>query len=121
MKLFKLEYVTPSIKKQIKNFIETYNFTYSGIRKSLIYFYEIKGNPIIKKATIGIVPYIYREADNYYYTIWLAKQYNNTKKNNNTQSKVEIIKIKPPQREPLKRKKFSFLDEDMVLEEDNGQ
>ena len=44
MKLFKMDYVSPRIRRQIEDFIKRYNYTYSGMQKSLMYFYEVKGN-----------------------------------------------------------------------------
>ena len=57
IKLLKIDYVDARIQLQIKQYINDYNFTYSGIRKALIYFYEIKGNSIDKaNGGIGIDP-----------------------------------------------------------------
>ena len=62
MQLFKTDYVDARIHKQIKQYREEYNYTYSGIRKALVYFFEIKGNSIEKaNGGIGIVPYVYKE------------------------------------------------------------
>lgn len=47
-KLFNSDYVYPRIKKQIKQFITEYNYTYSGILKALKYFYEIQGHDLAK-------------------------------------------------------------------------
>ena len=59
-KLFKIDYVDARIQKQIKQYVEEYHYSYSGIRKALIYFFEIKGNSIEKSnGGIGIVPYVY--------------------------------------------------------------
>ena len=69
----KIDYVDARIQLQIKQYINDYNFTYSGIRKALIYFYEIKGNSIDKaNGGIGIVPYVYKNAYNYYLALWQA-------------------------------------------------
>ena len=77
MELFDWDYVHPRVKRQISDFIEEYNFTYSGIQKSLEYFYKVKGNSLDKaNGGIGIVPYIYQDAYNYYYALWEAKQKN---------------------------------------------
>lgn len=51
--LLQLEYITPRIRTQIKNYLTNYNYTYSGILKALKYFYEIKGNST-EKANEGI-------------------------------------------------------------------
>ena len=40
MHLFGDTYVSPRIRKQINDYVSTYNFTYSGILKALTYFYE---------------------------------------------------------------------------------
>ena len=44
MHLFDEPYVNARVRKQLKEYKEQYNFTYSGILKTLIYWYEIKGN-----------------------------------------------------------------------------
>ena len=61
--------------KQIKNYTsEPYSYSLSGIRKSLIYFYQIKRNPIEKaNGTIAIVPYIYKDAYDYFYELFLLE------------------------------------------------
>lgn len=113
MELFDWEYVQPRVKKQISNYIEEYNFTYSGIQKSLEYFYHIKGNPIEKaNGGIGIVPYVYRDAYNYYYALWEAKQKNKGIKVRDYITEIKEISIPPPQRNLRKRQLFTFLDEE---------
>ena len=113
MKLFKTSYVEPRVQKQIKQFREEYHYTYSGIRKALIYFYEVKGNSIEKaNGGIGIVPYTYTNAFNYYYSLWEAQQKNENKK---VQEYVPIVKeiiISRPQRKLKKTQFFKFLDEE---------
>ena len=42
MQLFGTDYVYARIQKQIKDYVTNHGFTYSGIRKALIYYYEIK-------------------------------------------------------------------------------
>ena len=63
------------IKRQLKIYINDNHYSYSGILKSLIYFYKIKGNSTEKaNGALGIVPFVYQDAYNYYYSIWLANQ-----------------------------------------------
>ena len=115
MKLFNYDYVPPRAKKQINQFIQEYNYTYSGIHKALIYFYEIKGGDRDNAHDgIGIVPFVYQDAYNYYYAIWLAQQRNSDKELTHYIPKVEEIKITSPTRDPIKRKLFTFLDEEEV-------
>ena len=73
MKLFNTSYVDARVRKQIKQYVEEYNYTYSGIHKALIYHFEIKGGSVEKSnGGIGIVPYVYQNAYRYYYALWEA-------------------------------------------------
>lgn len=113
MSLFKMTYVDARIQKQIKKYIEENNYTYSGIKKALVYFFEIKGNSIDKaNGGIGIVPYVYQQAYNYYYSLWLAQQKNEDKKVEEYVPIVKEIVIPVPERKVRKRQLFSFLDEE---------
>ena len=114
MQLFKIDYVDARIRKQIKQYREEYNYTYSGIRKALVYFYEVKGNPIEKaNGGIGIVPYVYQNAYNYYLALWQAQQKNQDKVLTNYVPKVKEVVIPRPQRKVKKRELFTFLDEEV--------
>ncbi len=88
------------IQKQIKTFIEEYGYKYKGIQLTLEYFFEIKGNPVSKaQGGIGIVPYVYEEAKNYY----ALKQ-----KAANSLNEVEgdpVTKRKVTIKDPTKQKK----------------
>ena len=113
MKLFKWDYVKPRVKKQISQYIDEYNFTYSGIRKALMYFYEIKGKSLDKaQGGIGIVPYIYQDAYNYYYALWEAQQKNKDIVVEQYVPQVKEILIPIPERKTRTRKLFTFLDEE---------
>lgn len=105
----------PLITRQCKRFIEELNFTYSGIQKTLIYFYEVRHNSVeSSNGGIGIVEYQYNESYKYYYNIWEANQ----KNENKDLSKFAggppqtVVKIQAPEREIRKRKLFGFLDEE---------
>ena len=115
--LLKLEYVTARIQKQIKQYVDEYHYTYSGMRKALIYFYEIKGNDIEKaNGGIGIIPYVYDAAYRYYYDLWLAQERNRGKEISEYKPDVIIINIPRPKKKIKKRRLFSFLDSE---EEEN--
>ncbi len=45
-KLFNVSYINAKIRKQLLEYRKEYNYTYSGILKTLIYWYEKKGNSI---------------------------------------------------------------------------
>lgn len=112
-KLFNTDFVEPRIQKQINKYVDEYNYTYSGIRKALQYFYEIKGGDLEKAHnSIGIVPYIYNEAYQYHYKLWEAQQKNINVKIDLYIPQVKEIVIEPPKRSIKKRKLFSFLDEE---------
>lgn len=111
LNLLKEEKISVKVRRQIKTYIEENNYTYSGILKALIYFYEIKGNPIDKaNGGIGIVPYVYNDAFNYYYELWLANQKNEHKLIEQYVPQIEEVRIPVPQRKEKRRKLFSFLD-----------
>lgn len=56
------------INRQIKEYVDDLGYSYSGILRTLKYFYEVKQNPIDKaNGGIGIVPFVYPQARNYYY------------------------------------------------------
>ena len=123
--LFNIDFVEPRMQKQITKYIDEYNYTYSGMKKALQYFYEIKGNDIEKAhRSLGIIPYIYSDAYYYYYSLWEAQQKNLDIQINLYIPEVKEIKIKSPKRIIKKRKLFSFLDEeednDFEIEEDNN-
>jgi hypothetical protein len=113
MKLFNITFIDPRIRKQIKQYVEEYHYTYSGIRKTLIYFYEIKGNSLEKSnGGIGIVPHVYQKAHNYYLALWQAQQKNENKVVKEFVPTVKEIVIPRPQRNVKQRNLFSFLDEE---------
>lgn len=115
MKLFNIDFVDARVRKQIKQYVEEYNYTYSGIHKALIYHFEIKGGSIEKaNGGIGIVPYVYQSAYRYYYALWEAQQKNKDKVVDEYVPTVKEIIIPVPQRQVKKRKLFTFLDEEEV-------
>lgn len=113
MKLFNTTYIDAKIRKQINQYITDYEFTYSGIHKALIYSFEVKGNSVEKaNGGIGIVPYVYRQAYEYYFALWQAQQKNEGKVIEEYVPVVKEIVIPRPQRKIKKRKLFTFLDEE---------
>lgn len=111
-KIFQEDYVNARIRSQIKRMREQYNYSYTGILKSLIYFFEVKKNPIEKaNGGIGIVPYVYKDAYTYYYNLHLAQQKNENKDVKNYVKEGKRIVIKPPKRKPKEKKLFN-LEED---------
>ena len=102
-KLFKISNISAKIRKQIKDFREEYNYTYSGILKTLYWWYEIQNHTTeLAKDGIGIVPFIYDDAEKYYYTLYLAKIVNDSI--HEYKPKIEQIEIPSPRvyTKPLK-------------------
>ena len=89
------DYNYVAISKQAENYIKQYGFTYSGMLKTLKWFYEINhGDKEGSKGRIGIIPYIYEDAKKYYYNLYLAQQRN--KDINNYTLEVKEIVIASP-------------------------
>lgn len=89
----------------IKKFKEENGYTYSGILKSLIYFYEVKGNSKEKaNNTISIVPFVYQDAYTYYYNLFMTEEAN---KDKTLSTETKEITIKPP---ISKRPKYQFFN-----------
>lgn len=96
----------------MNDYIREYQYTYSGMLKALVYFYEIKGNNKNKaNGGIGIIPFIYKDAYNYYYNLWMIQQSNKDKNVIDYVPKLKEIKIPIPKKEPRKKSVFTFLDE----------
>lgn len=95
------------ITKQIKQYKKDYKYSYTGMLKSLIWFYEVKGNSTENSnGGVGIIPYVYQDAYNYYYNLFVIQSQN---KNVNTDlilnNRVREIIIPTPE---IKEKKRMF-------------
>ncbi len=90
--LYGSDYNYISISKQAESYIKQYNFTYSGMLKSLKWFYEVKHNDKeSSNGRIGIIPYIYDDAKNYYYQLYLANERNKNISNYRVTTKEIVI------------------------------
>lgn len=100
----------------MNDYIKEYQYTYSGMLKALVYFYEVKGHDKNKaNGGIGIIPFIYKDAYNYYYNLWMIQQSNKDKNVIDYVPKLKEIRIPIPKKEPRKRSVFTFLDEQEEL------
>jgi hypothetical protein len=120
IKLFKLkdDYILPKYMKQLSQYEKEYHYTYSGMLKALKYWYEVGKHPVDLDRGVGIIPYIYKNAYDYYLALFLSEQENSKKNLNDYIPKDIVVEIKAPQRQIEKRKLFTFLDEE---EEDNAK
>lgn len=79
-KLFGEDYNYILTKKLAERYVKENHYTYTGMLKTLKWYYEKEGNSIEKSnGSIGIIPYIYKQALNYYYSLYLAQQINEEK------------------------------------------
>lgn len=73
-KLFKMPVLLNMINNQIREYKSKYGYSYSGMRKTLYWFYELKNHPVKGyDKSIGIIPYVYNDAMDYYYHLYLAE------------------------------------------------
>lgn len=109
--LYGEDYNYISISKQAENYIKQYDFTYSGMLKSLKWFYEVKGSSKEgSNGRIGIIPYIYNDAKKYYYNLYLAQQRN--KDVEGYRLEIKEVVIASPRMFTAPPKLFDLGDED---------
>lgn len=91
--------VSGFILKQIKEYEDLYGYKLTGIKMALYWFHVVEGNPIdtgdskYNTQGIGIVPYIYDKARQFF-----TEKYRINKKNAEIQfdNTVEVIRASPP-------------------------
>ena len=113
--IFKTDTINAKIRRQIKMYLTESNYTYSGILSTFMYVIEVKHNDVEKMNDgIGIVGFMYQEAWRYNYNLWLNRQRNEHKIIDDYRPQETKIVILPPERKPIGKKKFAFLDEEEV-------
>lgn len=106
------DYNPARVKKQIKEFKKEYDYSYSGMLKTLVWWYEIKGNSKEKaNGGIGIIPFVYKDALTYYYSLYLA-QLANENVESIPKPKVKEIEIYSPEVHRRPPKMFNVEDEE---------
>jgi len=111
--LFKEHYSKIKIESSLNKMMQAGTYSYSGILKALKYWYDVKKGDISKSNySLGIIPYIYRQAYDYYYAIWSARQNNADKDIEQFKPKTIVIKINNPTTSNRIKNKFSFLNEE---------
>lgn len=113
-RIFKLKAPGPRNNAYISKF-SSQGMTYKGMNNSLIYFYDIKKNNINKSnGGIGIIPWVYEEAQKYFY----YKEKNEEKRlkaareNSNYVTKTIILNNSKEEKEELPSylKPLEFID-----------
>lgn len=107
--LFNTNTINKKISTQIKEYRETYKYRYLAIRDTLRWWYEIEGNSI-KDANggIGIVPFIYDQAKEYFSRLCQAKSANTQQEIKNYQNKIIEVEIAPPRARRQTKKLFDL-------------
>lgn len=81
---------------QIKNLMKDYPyFTYVGLEQAMRFFYEIKENPVTGQS-MGIVPYVYDQAQEYFKNLKEIQSHNASISNVNQLYTHKKVKIAPP-------------------------
>lgn len=116
--LFKKDYNYLVTKKLAEKYIKENNYTYSGMTKALKWYYEIEKNPLDKaKGTIGILPYCYAQARDYYYSLMVANYINQQKNLKEYIPKKVYLTIETPETYIKPKKLFNFdNEEEMMIE-----
>ena len=107
------EDLNPRVWKQLKEYKDVYKYSYSGILKTLKWWYDLKGNSVEKaNGAIGIVPYVYQQACQYYYALYLAAVANEDKDVEHYKVTVREFSIEPPARIIKPPRLFKFEEDE---------
>lgn len=97
------------ITAQLSRMVKEYNYTYSGIEGTLRWYYEIEHHEIQEwNNVVGLVPFIYSQAKQYYLKINQAIAANEGKNINDFISAIGVVAHKPEH----KHKKTCWDDEE---------
>lgn len=96
--LFGKSYNYLATKRMAEKYVKENNYTYSGMLKTLKWYYEKEGHSVDKSnGSIGILPYIYNQAMQYYYNLYQIQQLNKDKDISHfTLPKERVISIESP-------------------------
>lgn len=89
--LFFIKHPTGMMMKQIKDFKEDLDYTYKGMTLSLIYWTETLNNNMSNAKGVGIIPYIYEDAKNFYIEKLKVKQNVDNMKGDFSSDKVVVL------------------------------
>lgn len=106
---------TPAMLYQLKSLSESYGFTYEEMRQALAYHYIICEKPVKQGEGLGIIPFVYAEAKEFY-----KKKKITDEKNKNFNKPVvinETVTIKLGKHEPRIRTRKSINIEDIKIED----
>lgn len=109
--LFNIDTLTGPIRRNIKIYHDDYKWSYTAIRHTLEWWFDIEKNDVDKaNGNINIVPYVIERAKKY----WQTKHQADEANKDIEVKPMENVKvaIKAPKRERFRSNSFSFLDEE---------
>lgn len=83
--------------KLVSDYKEKYSFTYNGMNNAIKYFYIVRGNVVKDNGVVGIVPYVYDDAQEFYNIRVKSAELNKDIKNVEELYPVKTVKIRPKQ------------------------
>ena len=102
----------PRVWKQIKEYKEL-GYTYSGMYKTLVWWFDLKHGDIEKaNGGIGIIPFVYDQASQYYYALYLAHIANENADVEHFKTPVKEFTIETPRAQRRPRKLFKFREDE---------
>jgi len=102
--LFEISQPEGLILKQIKKFKEDFGYTYKGMKTTLDYFFNIKTKKTPDNGMgVGIIPFIYKEAFEFYSDRLRIKQ---ALKNGNVDLELPINEIQINRKDMAKKNKY---------------
>ena len=96
-KVYKVEFPTGWMLKQIKEYKEKRNYTYKGMELTLRFMYEVENKYLLdaSQSGLGLIPYYYEKAKQYYINLYSVSQ---SIKEVEIDNDTEVIYSKPPTR-----------------------
>lgn len=111
-RVYGLDFNAPIFTRQLKA-LQSEGFSIPEISATIKWFYEIeRKSPQEVKTPLGMIPYAYKEAMDYYREIQKAVSANEGKVL--TESPPQEVVIQSPTREQKRSRRFKFLEEEVI-------
>lgn len=109
--IYNLDYVPPGLLKQIKQFKQEYNFSYTGMKLTLLYCKNVLHLEFSPSRGLGIIPYKYEEAKKEYIRRKQMAEKTRNINNGRTLNSVKTIVTKINTENTYLKKKIINLEE----------
>lgn len=103
--IYKIKFPTGWMMKQIKEYKEKRNYTYKGMELTLRFIYEVENKYLLdaSETGLGLIPYYYEKAKQYYINLQKIKK---SVEKIEIHNEPEVIYLKPP----TKKRKKKMID-----------